>query len=68
MPASTQPRFVKCPTCGQPVAWTTEQAFRPFCSERCKMCDFGEWVMEEKKIAGESVLLDLDNVEANLWQ
>lgn len=68
MSASTQPRQVKCPTCNKPVAWTTEQAFRPFCSERCKLIDLGEWVMEEKKIAGETTLLDTDDTEANFWQ
>lgn len=68
MSATTKPRSVKCPTCGKSVAWTAEQKFRPFCSERCKLIDLGEWVMEEKKIAGESVLLDPDNPEANFWQ
>jgi uncharacterized protein len=52
---------VKCPTCQRSVAWTAEQLFKPFCSERCRMIDLGEWVMEEKRIAGESLLLDSDN-------
>lgn len=68
MSATTQPRLVKCPTCNKQVAWTDEEKFRPFCSERCKLIDLGEWVMEEKKIAGESILLETDNTEANLWQ
>jgi hypothetical protein len=66
--ATTQARLVKCPTCEKPVAWTAKQKFRPFCSERCKLIDLGEWVMEEKKIAGESVLLDLDNQSIEFWQ
>jgi endogenous inhibitor of DNA gyrase (YacG/DUF329 family) len=68
MSATTQPRLVKCPTCDKAVAWTSEQKFRPFCSERCKLIDLGEWVMEEKKIAGESVLLDVDNASLDFWQ
>lgn len=68
MPASSQPRLVKCPTCETQVAWTAEQEFRPFCSERCKLIDLGEWVMAEKKIAGEPLLQDLDNAEADFWQ
>jgi endogenous inhibitor of DNA gyrase (YacG/DUF329 family) len=68
MSATTQPRLVKCPTCDKSVAWTAEQAFRPFCSERCRLIDLGEWVMAEKKIAGESLLLNPDHAEADLWQ
>ena len=45
-----------------------EQKFRPFCSERCKLIDLGEGVMAEKKIVGESVLLNLENVETDFWQ
>ncbi|MDJ0861167.1 MAG: DNA gyrase inhibitor YacG [Gammaproteobacteria bacterium] len=35
---------VDCPTCGRPVEWTTEQRWRPFCSERCRIIDLGAWV------------------------
>ena len=44
---------VPCPTCGKPVVWNTESPWRPFCSERCKLIDLGEWLSEEKRIAGE---------------
>jgi endogenous inhibitor of DNA gyrase (YacG/DUF329 family) len=47
---------VNCPHCGHPVNWKPESLFRPFCSERCKNRDFGEWVFEEKIIPGESLL------------
>jgi endogenous inhibitor of DNA gyrase (YacG/DUF329 family) len=33
---------MKCPTC-QKETTTTENPFRPFCSERCKMIDLGRW-------------------------
>ncbi|MGB5641016.1 MAG: DNA gyrase inhibitor YacG, partial [Sedimenticolaceae bacterium] len=29
--------------------------WRPFCSERCKLIDLGEWLAEEKRIPGERV-------------
>jgi hypothetical protein len=32
------------------------------------MIDLGEWVMEEKRIAGESLLLDGDNDEDTFFQ
>jgi len=46
---------VDCPTCGKPVQWTAEFKWRPFCSERCKLIDLGEWLSEEKRIPGESL-------------
>ncbi len=39
----TGPLIVKCPTCGKPVNWTPEEQWRPFCSERCKLIDLGQW-------------------------
>jgi endogenous inhibitor of DNA gyrase (YacG/DUF329 family) len=44
------PRTVNCPTCGQPVAWTPESRWRPFCSERCKTIDLGAWATESYRI------------------
>ena len=43
---------VECPTCQKKVEWKTENKYRPFCSERCKLIDFGEWANEEKRIVG----------------
>jgi endogenous inhibitor of DNA gyrase (YacG/DUF329 family) len=60
--------IVKCPTCQRSVTWTTDSAFRPFCSERCRLIDLGEWAMEEKRIAGESVLAENDNEELTFFQ
>ena len=44
---------VPCPTCGKAVPWTEQSRWRPFCSERCKLIDLGEWLNEEKRIPGE---------------
>jgi endogenous inhibitor of DNA gyrase (YacG/DUF329 family) len=46
-------RVIKCPTCGKPVPWGEESPWRPFCSERCRLIDLGEWLSEDKRIAGE---------------
>jgi uncharacterized protein len=35
---------VHCPTCGAKVIWGPQSPFRPFCSERCRLIDLGEWV------------------------
>lgn len=45
---------VKCPTCGKPVRWDESSPFRPFCCERCRLIDLGEWANEEKRIPGET--------------
>lgn len=43
---------VPCPTCKKAVVYSTQNAFRPFCSERCKLIDLGEWASEGHRIAG----------------
>lgn len=58
---------VKCPHCGATVAWTTENSFRPFCSERCKLIDLGEWASETRVITGAPLSEeDLEELEADL--
>ncbi|EIW88960.1 hypothetical protein AGRI_09240 [Alishewanella agri BL06] len=42
---------VKCPTCEKTVVWAAESPFRPFCSERCKLIDLGDWAAENHRIA-----------------
>lgn len=60
---------VKCPTCQRLTPWTNEYRFKPFCSERCKLIDLGEWIMEEKCIAGEPLLLaDDDDSNSQFFQ
>jgi len=43
-------RFVSCPRCGAQVAWSPENRYRPFCSERCKLIDLGDWAMERYRV------------------
>lgn len=44
---------VNCPTCQKPVEWVATSEFRPFCCERCKLIDLGEWASGERAIPGE---------------
>ena len=46
--------MVKCPTCGKPIEWLNN-IWRPFCSERCKLIDFGRWTSEEYRVPGQSI-------------
>lgn len=43
-------RVVTCPTCCKDLEWRAESAWRPFCSERCKMIDLGEWANEKYRV------------------
>ncbi len=52
---TTHPTSVDCPNCKKPIAWIATNEFRPFCSKRCQLIDFGEWATEGKIIAGESI-------------
>jgi endogenous inhibitor of DNA gyrase (YacG/DUF329 family) len=42
---------VTCPNCKTTVAWNDESRWKPFCSERCKLIDLGEWFDEKHRIA-----------------
>ncbi len=53
---------VNCPTCSRMVVWKEENKYRPFCSERCKLIDFGEWANERHTIAGDPV--DPEQIDA----
>jgi endogenous inhibitor of DNA gyrase (YacG/DUF329 family) len=44
---------VKCPHCGREAEFEGNE-FRPFCSERCKLLDFGAWADEGYKLPTES--------------
>jgi endogenous inhibitor of DNA gyrase (YacG/DUF329 family) len=46
-------KTVDCPQCGTPVPWQQDQQWRPFCSERCKLIDLGDWASENHRIKGQ---------------
>ena len=48
-PASILSRFERC---GQPAAFGPQNKWRPFCSERCKLVDLGQWASEGYRVAG----------------
>ncbi|PKO54027.1 MAG: DNA gyrase inhibitor YacG [Betaproteobacteria bacterium HGW-Betaproteobacteria-20] len=57
-------RLVACPNCKNLSEFSPSNAFRPFCSERCKLIDLGVWASEGYTIP-EAIkpedLADLDN-------
>ena len=56
---------VPCPNCGAPVPWADASRWRPFCSERCKMVDLGEWFEESRRIPGEPAFVPDGNEDEN---
>lgn len=55
--------LVKCPTCGTKAEYQGNE-HRPFCSERCKLLDFGAWVNEEYALpVEESAMTEEDIAE-----
>ena len=40
-----------CPRCSNEADLSSTNIFRPFCSEKCKLIDLGNWANEEKLIS-----------------
>lgn len=49
-----EPKIVTCPTCGGDSVYGVQNAFRPFCCERCKNIDFGAWASESFRMPTEA--------------
>jgi endogenous inhibitor of DNA gyrase (YacG/DUF329 family) len=41
---------MKCPICGKPTVWR-DNPDRPFCSERCRILDLGNWASEDYRVS-----------------
>jgi endogenous inhibitor of DNA gyrase (YacG/DUF329 family) len=41
---------VACPQCGRLAPYAPENRWRPFCSERCKLIDLGQWAAERYRV------------------
>lgn len=52
---------ITCPHCGKANTWLPDNPARPFCSDRCKLIDLGEWADEKYKIP-----LDPDSSESDV--
>lgn len=48
--SGAQSRTVRCPQCGKEALFAPENKFRPFCTERCKLIDLGDWASEAYKV------------------
>lgn len=55
--------IVKCPNCGKETEFTGNE-FRPFCSERCKLLDFGAWADEQYNLPTETSSMTEEDIDA----
>jgi len=53
--------FVPCPTCGKQTAFSPQNRWRPFCSERCKLIDLGSWAAENYRVAEQAQSSESDD-------
>lgn len=58
-PRAAKPRIVRCPACGGDSVYGPANAWRPFCSERCKQMDLGAWASESFRVPDDSPPDDL---------
>ncbi len=58
---SIKKRLVACPKCGNLSEFSPNNAFRPFCSERCQLIDLGVWATEGYSIPEAITHDDLDD-------
>jgi endogenous inhibitor of DNA gyrase (YacG/DUF329 family) len=54
------PKKISCPTCSKETQWDPANAFRPFCSDRCRTIDLGGWFLEQNAIPCEPDTSELD--------
>ncbi len=52
---------VSCPICGKPVP--LDDANMPFCSDRCRLIDLGNWASEKYVISSPTSQSELDETE-----
>jgi hypothetical protein len=55
---------IKCPQCGKLTTWENNES-RPFCSERCRMIDFGAWIDEEYRVPDAAAPFDTGNKQSD---
>ena len=59
-------KVVICPTCEKLVVWHDENEYRPFCSGRCKLIDFGGWAAGKHSIPSEMGFPEVDGNQEKL--
>lgn len=63
---ASQTKKVSCPQCKKLSEYSVKNPYRPFCSERCKLIDLGDWANENYKIPVAPTIDDLETIDENL--
>lgn len=50
---------IVCPICSKKNTWQKENPYRPFCSERCRLLDLGEWASENYRVVAKDKTEDM---------
>ena len=58
------PTTLNCSRCGELTTWE-DNPYRPFCSERCKLIDFGAWANEGYKLPTQDAPQAAKNAETS---
>lgn len=58
-PSGRDRLMVRCPSCGQPHEYSTDNPYRPFCSKGCKAIDLGAWASEQYRMESKPTSEDL---------
>lgn len=53
----------RCPICNKECNYHMNSRYKPFCSDRCKLIDLGEWANETRRIPTEEFELVQDGVD-----
>jgi endogenous inhibitor of DNA gyrase (YacG/DUF329 family) len=65
-PKNSESKIVNCPSCGGDSVYAPTNAFRPFCSQRCKNMDLGAWASESFRLPTDAPPDDLVYGDAKL--
>ena len=60
------PKIVVCPECKGDSVYSTQNIYRPFCSQRCKNIDLGAWASESFRMATDTSPENADSDDPQL--
>lgn len=56
--------IIACPLCKRDTLWHHNNPSRPFCSDRCKLIDLGQWANEGYRLHEEASVKAADEPQA----
>jgi endogenous inhibitor of DNA gyrase (YacG/DUF329 family) len=57
-------RIVRCPHCGNSAEYSPRNTFRPFCSERCRLIDLGDWAEGKYTVPAKPEEMNAEELQA----